>query len=104
MQDSDTDLCIRQKESKTQCSLTRRAWCCAANEGWEDHTVPMPEFRSEEAMRDFLPPQLLAALALAKVTPQHPHTLYFPRHRAALVSNLLEGGTPADREGEDVRL
>ena len=48
-----------------------RAWCCAEDEGWEDHTVPLPEFRSEEAMRDFLPPQLLAALTLAKVTLAH---------------------------------
>ncbi|KAK9841856.1 hypothetical protein WJX81_007585 [Elliptochloris bilobata] len=35
-------------------------------EGWESQTVPMPEFRNEDAMRDYLPPQLLAALALAK--------------------------------------
>lgn len=52
-----------------------RAWCCAEGEGWEDHTVPLLEFRSEEAMRDFLPPQLLAALALAKVMLQHSRTV-----------------------------
>ena len=34
--------------------------------------MPLPEFRSEEAMRDFLPPQLLAALALAKVRTARP--------------------------------
>lgn len=35
--------------------------------------MPLPEFRSEEAMRDFLPPQLLAALTLAKVMRQRSH-------------------------------
>ena len=35
--------------------------------------MPLPEFRSEEAMRDFLPPQLLGALELAKVALQHSH-------------------------------
>ncbi len=44
---------------------TERGWLRADGED-VGQTVPMPEFRSEAAMREYLPPQLWAALSLTK--------------------------------------